>query len=512
MIRLFQSNDMSTLMATFVARSLAAPIDPFEPETVVVQSFGMGQWLKLQTAAQVGIAANIRCELPADLVWNLYQRVLGAEVPAGSSPFGRERLAWHLMRELPRLQGERFAPVIHFLSGTGDPQVRTWQLAMKIAGLFDQYLVYRPEWILAWEAGTPKAPDHWLGDLWRQLRSSPGLRDLPHRAALHDRFVRGLETGPPPGVLPERISIFGLSSMPVMHLDAFRAASRHVEVDIYFLNPCQHYWGDVISEKDRERRSVRRLIDKDGSLDDFDYLDVGNPLLSSMGKEGREFMELMLEIDEIDVIDDWVEPPGENILQMIQRDVLNLEFGGEFGLGAQPTPTRVADDDTSLQIHACHSKMREVEVLQDQLYHLMRADPALSPADIIVMTPDVGAYAPYIDAVFRGRMRYAIADRSLREESAVLVAFTSLLALPDSRLASTDMMDLLEVPTIARKLGLFEDELSTITQWIQDAGIRFELDGAAKASRWEIPPEDYNTWQFGLDRLLLGYAMSEGTP
>lgn len=508
MINLVQSNSMYRLVDAFAERARLAPADPFEPQTVIVQSFGMGQWLKLRLAEREGISANIDCVLPANLVWRLYRTLLpGIEIPE-ESPWSIERLAWHLMRILPDFDGDRFVGVQQFLSGSGDPQVRLFQLAGKIAALFDQYLVYRPEWMIGWETNREDAPDSWQADIWRALTHAPGLQFKPHRAHLHRETLKALRDRESlPAGVPGHIAVFGLSSLPAMHLEALHALSRHVDIDLYFLNPCRHYWGDIVSEKDLARRSVKRILGKDDVLDDRDYLDVGNPLLSSMGKQGREFLELLLEIDDLVEQDAFVTPHGDTMLEIVKQDIFDLEFGGEFGSEVAPTRQTVAGTDRSLQVHACHSRMREVEVLYDQLLAMIRDDPDITPGDIIVMAPDVAEYAPYIDAVFKDRIYYAVADRSLTQESPVLVAFETLMALPNSRLTSTEVMDLLEVPTIARKFGLSEEDLSTVNDWIREAGIRWELDGQSKATRWDLPPQHGNTWQFGLDRLLLGYAM-----
>ena len=45
------------------------------------------------------------------------------------------------------------------------------QLSQKIAGLFDQYLIFRPQMIFYWEqAQTQDTPDQrWQADLWRKI-------------------------------------------------------------------------------------------------------------------------------------------------------------------------------------------------------------------------------------------------------------------------------------------------------------------------------------------------------
>ncbi|MEX2327015.1 MAG: exodeoxyribonuclease V subunit gamma, partial [Pseudomonadales bacterium] len=160
---------MHELVEALFARTGSIPTDPFTPLTIVVQSYGMGQWLKLQLAKRCGIAANIDCILPANLIWQLYQHLLDdLELPK-TSPYAIERLTWLIMRLLPDCSGDQYTQVRQFLDGRGDSQVRYYQLSEKIATLYDQYLIYRPDWILKWEAGDDGAPGTWQRDLWQRI-------------------------------------------------------------------------------------------------------------------------------------------------------------------------------------------------------------------------------------------------------------------------------------------------------------------------------------------------------
>ena len=506
MLQFFQSNNLSALANAFCERSQLDDTDPFTPSTVIVQSVGTGQWLKLQLASRQGISANLDCVLPAHFIWGLYRSLLGQ---AKQSPLDKDLLTWRLMSILPEQDAPEFESIRSYLNTPGDRDLRTFQLAGKIAGLFDQYLVYRPEWILAWEDRKDLIeanPHPWQPRLWRTLmQENPELKEQ-HRARLHQRLLQRLEKPGAPGLLPQRISLFGLSSLPLIQLDTFRALSAHIDVDIYFMNPCRHYWGDIVSKKDLAKRSVRELIAKTGPLEEEDYLEVGNPLLASFGKMGREFLELILETDGVNAFDAFVERSNDTALGFLQNDILNLEFGGQFG-SEPPGKVRLNEEDRSIQVHSCHSKLREIEILYDQLLLIFNANSQITPADIIVMTPNVADYTPFIHSVFKNKIHYGIADRSLIQQSALVGSFSKLLELQDSRLTSVDIMDFLEVPAIARKFKLGEEELNTISYWISGTGIRWEMDGPAKSKRWQVPENHQNTWRFGLDRLLLGMTM-----
>ncbi len=512
MLRLYQSNHMRVLASLFCEHS-QHNIDPMVPTTVVVQSFGIGQWLKLQLAEQQGISAHLDCVLPATCIWRQYRSLLPETALPDESPFDRERLAWRLMRLIPDTDHE---PLKRYLDMPGDPDIRLFQLSFQIAQVFDQYLMYRPNWPLAWEQGKP-LPDidnpvqrTWQVSLWQKiLADKPGISEL-HRANLHQQLLKRIAEKPTlPSGQGNTLFIFGLSSIAPIQLETFSKLSEIMDVNVYFLNPCQHYWGDIVSPRDKARRSVRKLLGTEGELTEQDYLTVGNPLLGSLGKQGREYLELLLEDDAVVASECFLEHDSESILAIIKNDILNLEYGG--GIDESPAHKHSPDSaDHSLQVHSTHSRMREVEILYDQLLSIFDNHGDIEPKDVVVMAPDISIYAPFINTVFKDKIHFSIADRTLIQQSTLIASFFNIIALPHTRLTSVEVMDLLEVPGIARRFDLDEDEINRIATWIDQTGIRWEFDGEMKSERWELPAENMNTWRFGLDRMLLGYAMDSG--
>ena len=201
MFTLYHSNQLDLLKELLVSRIRQAPLShPFDREQILVQSPGMAQWLKLELAKAFGIAANIDFPLPASFIWEMFTRVL-ADVPC-QSPYNKGAMSWHLMTILPTLLGRpAFAPLAAYLGG-GDgaapEQVRLWQLCHKVADLFDQYLVYRPDWIARWEEGEGLSQElagvsgqDWQPELWRELvaRTLALSPSGYHRANLYEAFI-----------------------------------------------------------------------------------------------------------------------------------------------------------------------------------------------------------------------------------------------------------------------------------------------------------------------------------
>ena len=114
-----------------------------------------------------------------------------------------------------------------------------------------------------------------------------------------------------------------------------------------------------------------------------------------MGMLGRDFFELISGLETVQQ-DFFADQEEKNLLSIIQGDILNLRDRSMEENGQKD----LIEADDSIQVHSCHSPMREVEVLQDRLLSLFEADATLLPKDILIMTPDIATYSPFIQAVF----------------------------------------------------------------------------------------------------------------
>ena len=537
--------DLRDLLVEWLARR---PLAPLEDELMLVQSNGIAQWLKLaltrpREAGGMGISAAVEMQLPGRFLWRAYRAVLGREAVPADSPFDKSRLTWRLMRLLPaQLGDEAFAPLRHFLGeGQADPS-RLFQLSRQVAALFDQYQVYRADWLDDWEHGrdvlrddlrggkpAPLPPSQrWQARLWRALLRDVGAAQQgSHRAAMHHAFLARLATlETRPAALPRRIVVFGISSLPKQTLEALTALGRVCQVFLLVANPCRHYWGDVIEDRELLKAAQRRHAARPGAPATPSYEELhlhANPLLAAWGKQGRDYIRLIDGFDapqtyrtRFDDIDLFGDPGNDTLLHQVQQAILDLE-----PLPADPAQRRaLIPGDESLRFHVAHNPQREVEILHDELLALFeraaRAGRPLAPRDVMVMVPDIQTYAPHVQAVFGrippGDPRHlpcSIADRPERGSAPLLVALEQLLRLPESRFAAGDVLDLLDAPALRRRFRLDEADLPVLRRWTEGAGIRWGLDGAQKESLG-LPPEEQNSWRFGLRRMLLGYAVGDG--
>lgn len=491
-LKLYTSNRLETLLdglATVVSKPLSSPL---EPEIIVIQSRGMERWLSMELAKKFGIWMNCQFPFPNTFVWDVLRAVID-DIPH-ISRYSPQVMTWGIMGLLPKYaQAMDFGVIRDYLEGEGT-QLKRLQLSERIADVFDKYSVYRPEMLLRWEQGSngDGHGENWQAGLWRGLF---GQEQGKHRAGLLREFLHIMESGKAePEKLPKRISIFGIPALPAYHLAIISALASLVDIHFFLLSPTREYWADIVPEKKMGR-----------DTDDLLHFDVGNRLLASMGKLGRDFFSLLVKGD-YEEFPCFEEPEGKSLLSWVQKDILNLVDRDDR------ERVMIDGSDESIQIHSCHSPMREVEVLYDKLLDLFESLPGLTPKDIIVMTPDIEMYAPYISAVFstsqdeRMQIPFSIADRRAPSESNVIDVFVKILGLKGGRLAAPEVMDLLESQVIQERFGFGADDIELITRWVTRTRICWGIDGAHRAGMG-LPAFDECSWKSGMDRLLLGYAL-----
>jgi len=497
-LRLFTSNRLE-ILAGALAEVLRTPLTSvLDEEIIVAQSQGMKRWVSMQLAQRHGICTNYRFPFPNTFVHDVFRKVM-PDLPEGS-PFDPKIMTWRIMKILPSCISKPGFESLKIYLGDSQGNLKRFQLSERIADIFDQYLLFRPEMIFRWEDGNE---ENWQAVLWRELVKG---NEVKHRAALGKAFLEAVEESST-GIngLPERVSLFGISALPRFHMQVLAAISKFTQVNLFLMNPCREFWGDILSDWEMKRTTPRDGTG-DPTVEEL-HLEKGNSLLTSMGTLGRDFFDLANELT-CEEFPTFVDPGEENLLSCLQSDILNLRDRQQRSDGKKV----VAAHDTSIRIHSCHSPMREIEVLHDRILDMFEKDPGLLPGDILVMTPDIETYAPYIQAVFDipvddpARIPFSISDRSIRKESGIIDTFVAILDLQSSRFTASQVFTILESRVVQRKFGFLEDDFGLVRKWVRDTLIRWGIDGESRG-KLDLPGLAENTWKAGLERLLLGYAM-----
>ena len=481
-------------------------VPPLCPRTVVVNNPGMGRWLSFELARADSVCANVRFPLPAAFIGHLLERLVPDRQMA--APLDRDQLAWLLINAIPRWLAAASTPLPGRLRELRDNSEHNtpagkylYHLAQRLSELYERYLVYRPDMVLSWEGGGDCAEkmrkkDLWQASLWRYAaRAFSGS----HRASVLVRLKKRLEK-PVSGELEAApIALFGLSHLPPVYLEIFFQLARHVDIHLFLLNPCRTFWEDARTPKKKKELDYRY---GKGSAASF------HPLLESQGLVGRDFLHSVYQnlFDsgvESDTRDHFQEPEGKTVLAWLQKGILD-------GVRHDTPPFKIHEGDFSIQVHSCHSRLREVEVLHDQLLDLFSTISGLKPHEVLVMAPDIRDYAPFIEAVFDAAssdtsrfIPWSLADLSESSANPLIGTFLKLMETSDLPVTAPALMDILESPYTAGRFGIDEEKLEIIRDFTAQSGVRRELG---------FDDNRQNSWRFGLDRLLGSYCFSgDGT-
>jgi exodeoxyribonuclease V gamma subunit len=501
-------------LADGLGRLLAAPLpDPFATELVVVPARGMERWLSQRLSHVLGagpggdgVCAAVAFRSPGSLV----AEVTGTR---DDDPWAPDALAWPLLDVIDAVLGEPWAATLarhlgHGLVGDeADLRMgRRFSVARRLARLFASYAGQRPSLVADWSAGRdtdgcgrPLAADlTWQPELWRRLTARV---DGPSPLERQAETVSRLREDPEAHDLPVRLSLFGHTRLSVTEVELLDALAAERDVHVWLPHPSPALW--------------QTLTGPGGAVDratDDSHQRVRHPLLSSLGRDTRE-LQRALSAAAI-ATDEELPLPAlpDTLLGFLQND-LAADL-------PRPAGRMVADDDRSVQVHACHGVARQVDVLREVLLGLLADDPTLEPRDVLVMCPDIETYAPLIEAGFglgdvvgagghpAHRLRVRLADRAPGQTNPLLGVATALLDLAGGRAPATQVLDLARAEPVRRRFGFSDDDLDQLDTWARESGVRWAFDAE---HRTEFGLGDYvaNTWEFGLDRLLTGVALSD---
>lgn len=504
----------------------SAPVDVLAPQLVLAAHPGMKQWLSGALARKRGpsdIVANVDIQLPSAWLDAYTQEYLGQSAVA-LQDYRSERLRWRIHGLLPELPD---AEVSACLRGQ-NASLRRYQLSDRLAKMFIQYVMYRPDWLAAWQSGQSAARNAgFQPELWRRLRNQIAL---PHRGELLERLIEQLQSASL-DIPQDPLHVFGVSHLSPAELRLLTAMAGRRPVFLYVPDPSARYWADASATRSgqarlmglpasAERREQLMSAEVFEAASESLFLDeVGHPLLASWGRMGQHFM-LALEASNVAMdVRHWQdEVPlslevAQPLLRRVQASIRELD-----PILPARAPTAPDDEDASLRVHSSHTRLRELEVLRDALLAARSEIPDLKPAEIAVMAPNMGAYVPLLGSVFgppgsaKVDLPYHLADVSLARTHPIFTAFSQLLALPQSRISAPEVVDLLRIPQVAAAFRIDPSGVETLAQWLQRTGVAWGLDGEFCARQFDVPASPEFTFAWGMERLLAGYVFGQESP
>ncbi|RKD14512.1 exodeoxyribonuclease V subunit gamma [Pelobium manganitolerans] len=491
------SNSLNILAEALCADLRHRHISVFRPHYIVTQTEGMNNWLRMQMAQNLGIAANYRFLKPNDLVNQLYA-ILGGEFSTLLNPANQSWLIFKILGERDFIK--RFPKIASYYQTDGpDADLKRFALAEKVADLFDQYQIYRAKMMREWNGKSLAElnADQWQTYIWVKAAQSAGGQ-LPDKTAIGNFIIQELRQPEKQAMLQNRmpeLSLFGLSVLTSFHLEIFNALGQWVNFSYYLINPAPNvYWFEDLSNK--------RLMQlkKKGFVEPYEEMQ-GNKLLTSWGKIIQHTFKMLFENEEL--INSYTElataePTSDTLLHKIQHELYhNLNDDARQNISESELK------DGSVVINSCFTPAREVETLYNYLVALVdEKEERLSPRDVVVMVSDIDAYAPYIKAVFNNapyKFGFTIADESFASNDTIAAALIALLEINPQKFHAEDVLQLLDFSYIRKRFGISDADL--IRSVVAKANIRTGIKGD------KLDDSHYMSWTYGLQRIIYGLCL-----
>lgn len=452
---LYRSQKLSSLAERLIEELEGG--SPLENRIVLVPNSSVKQWLSLEIARKKGI-------------------FMGLELLSVQEGFGRL-----LPPSLNSL--ELFCLVYDALRHSKDPGLlayldgkkkRLSDLSQLLSSLFFRYGRY--------------------GEGVFKKRSNPDWQEK----ILQDLFIEGpwrlpiqqLKEAPPPA---DPIHCFGVDALPPAFWEfLFQAPS----LCVYSFSPCAEYWGDLSTEGEKRALLKKKKVSTEIRRRLEEFFKEAPPLLASWGKLGRETNRILDGFETVEK-EAYADSDEGSLLKRIQNGILSFDNPGEKFR---------ADDESLLVLQAGSSRLREVEILRDQI--LKEAGRGVLFQEMSVLAPDIEPYIPLVEFVFsEAQIPFRIQGHDLGRQSSYYQGLLRLLKLAGGRWDAEEVLTLFETPSFYRKQGWDEDKREQVRTWVRETGIAWGKDeGHRRTALSETVGAQSGltrgTWEEGLDRFL----------
>lgn len=461
------------VVADALAGHLArAPRDVFEELLVTCEGPGTQRWLAHRLTRELGITAGIT--MPPFRAWADRVVARAAGVDPDTDPWRPQRLAWLVLGQLQRVE-EWAGTSLEQSAAAGGP----FWLARHAAGILLGYARREPDMLERWTAGhddgVPAELD-WQPRLWRALLAAPATAAVPDPASRLVLAEQALLTAPATEV-PAEVHVWAPGALVGSDVRLLAALAARHEVHVWWPGRVDAEEHPLVAVLDREAATAR----------------------AALAGAGAEPVPL-------------AEPPAPDrtLLDRLRADLSR-------GIASATAP--LAPEDTSITLHACHGPDRQAEVLRDVLCGLLEDDPTLEPRDVLVAVADPALF-PVLEAAFAQvdlpgtpghparTLPVRFADPELRDHNVLLTCLVDALRMGRGRAGATELVAFLSSAPVARRFGLDEEGVRRAHDLVAAAGVRWGMN-AAHRGRFGLEGVTANTWLTGLNRMLVGIAMTE---
>ncbi|WP_284443115.1 exodeoxyribonuclease V subunit gamma [Buchnera aphidicola] len=492
MFKVYKSNSLNILLLKAHDIIQKQPLSNiFEKEIFIYDNKVLFQYLNIFLAEKVGISANFKLYHPKDFIWKLFQIILSKKELKNT--FTHSIMIWKIMNILDKRK---------FFENYNKKKdkIQNFKFSFLMANIFEKYIFYRPNWINDWEKknqSTINPSEQWQIKLWMEIiDNTKKLNQCTHHFSnlFYDLQKLIKEKKIKKTHLPNRCFIISSFSLNPSYIKIFKKISIYMNIYFLYITPYKNNTFNLIQTN---KIDSYEKIEKKNTL--------SNSLITLWGQYEKIYSLYIIESQEIKIINYFKKNKNSNLLNNIKNDF--------FQSSKLRKKRFLKATDNSVSINICFDKKNEIEILYEKLLIFFHENSSIEPGDIVVTSFLLDDYISHINAIFtsvdkKKQIPFFISKKFSKKTEITLSYFKKILNLSNSRFENEEILELLDVPEIAKKFNFSEEEIKILYAWIEEANIRWAVDCKHK-DYLSFPKNKQNTWFYGIEKLLLSYAMND---
>ena len=480
MLAVYRSNSQTKLIKKLSAL-LTENENPLQPNWILIRNYGISKWAQSQITQTNGICANLKFIFPQQFIQQIIDSIF-----ANEKEFLVNDADWHWkITELLLIFSNTDNYLNKYLANNNPEEL--YYLAITLADIFQQYSLFYPNIFNE----QKELPEQYAiqKEFWQQLFYEKQYNNISN---LKDRLSQ-LKANDFAKLPFKKVFIFGISYLSEIYINIFSILSNFIDFHFFHRVTTKEYSGKSLTAKELAKKKIIHSQDQD--FTDLHYFQ-GHPLYMSWGRKESEFQTILLDNNWDDklVYEDYQLSDSNFLLGKIQNSILNFDDVEKW---------EYAPSDTSVIISNCHNLRREVEELYNYLLKIIEANPDLNTGDILVKSPKIEKYAPYIQQVFTNSeypLPYSILDYTPNELEWQHYLL-KLVELPSQKFELDAVLDLLNCVEIQKKFNLESNELENLLRIIKNTPIKWGRN-LLDIQQTEKFSKDGFSWEYGLSQLL----------
>ncbi|QFQ32263.1 exodeoxyribonuclease V subunit gamma [Buchnera aphidicola] len=493
MFFLYKFNQLNTLFLKICKVIQKNPIPYiFEKEIIIHDNEVLFEYLNMFTANYTGISSDFKLMHPKVFIFKIFKKIMPENEV--KNILKKTTNIWKIMKII---EENNFFEFIK----KNDNTIKKFQFSSFIQDLFQNYILYRPQWIQEWEkkekiASKINSKKSWEEKLWNEIRNDNKKfnQSIDNFANLFYKF-KSLIQKKKKITLPKRIFIIWSFSINPSYIKVFHEIS--IYTDVYFLYLTAYKNNIINYEVDLHKKSCNT------ETKNCFY----NTLEVLWGKYENMYLLFIKNLKNIKVNSYFKKYYVNNLLNNIKNNILN------FTTNKKTLKQTLDPKDNSISINTCYNKQHEIEVLYAILIKILNKNPSIKPHDIVVTSFSLENYKKNINSVFKSqyqkdKISFYIHKKNCKNKQKIFYLFNTILNLSHIRFNNKEVLELLDIPIISKNFNISEEEIKILHNWVEVTNIRWGIDKKHTNDLFFLDI-DQNTWFYGIEKLLISYAINE---